>query len=116
MPTIDEKQWRDFNSLLKFLDRNHPNVLGEYFMSRWGGDISTLWRAQDFMKPSSRSLAKIPVEGEKLFYRKQTRKLSAWNKFLKLFKFRAKRPRESAKAYFKARTKAASKKYKRGKK
>jgi hypothetical protein len=44
------------------------------------------------------------------------RKLSAWNKFLKAFKYRKKKPRESAKAYFKARTKAASKKYKRIKK
>jgi len=44
------------------------------------------------------------------------RKSNKWNTFLKRFKFRRKKPREGAKAYFKARTKAASKKYKRIKK
>lgn len=47
---------------------------------------------------------------------KPKRKGNKWNTFLKRFKFRRKKPRESAKAYFKARTKAASKKYKRIKK
>ena len=114
MPNIDEKQWKDINSLLKYLDRFHQSVLGEYFMYRYGGDISTLWLAADFMKPQEKSLAKIPVDGEKLVYQKR-RKANAWNKFLKAFKFRAKKPRESSKAYFKLRTKAASRKYKTAK-
>lgn len=47
---------------------------------------------------------------------KVKRKRNKWNLFLKRFKFRKKRPRESSKAYFRLRTKAASRAYKRKKK
>lgn len=48
--------------------------------------------------------------------KKTKRKSNRWNTFLKRFNYRKKKPRESNKNYFKARTKAASKKYKRIKK
>lgn len=48
--------------------------------------------------------------------KKTKRKSNRWNTFLKRFNYRKKKPRESNKNYFKARTKAASKKYKRTKK
>jgi len=112
----DDKVYRDINSLMNYLSKYHSEVLGEFFIWRYGGDISTLWKAQDFLKPTRESLGKIPVVGEPLVYQKPKRKTNRWNRFLKGFKFRAKRKRESSKAYFKLRTKAASRAYKRMKK
>jgi len=109
----DDKVYRDINSLMNYLSKYHSDVLGEFFIYRYGGDISTLWKAQDFAKPARESLAKIPFEGETLQFQKPKRKSNRWNRFLKGFKFRAKRKKESSKAYFKLRTKAASRAYRK---
>ena len=55
-------------------------------------------------------------QGKKLVKRVKKRTKTAWQKFLKDFKFRKQRRNESNSAYFGARTKAASKAYKRRKK
>ena len=47
---------------------------------------------------------------------KTKRKSTAWQRFLKSFKFRKQKRNESNSAYFGARTKAASRAYKRRKK
>ena len=55
-------------------------------------------------------------QGKKVVKRVKKRVKSAWQKFLKDFKFRKQKRNESNAAYFGARTKAASRAYKRLKK
>ena len=51
--------------------------------------------------------------GKKVVEKTVKRALSAWQRFLKAFKFRRQRKSESNTAYFSARTSAASKAYRR---
>jgi hypothetical protein len=51
--------------------------------------------------------------GKKVVKKVVKRTLSAWQRFLKAFKYRRQRKNESNSAYFGARTKAASKAYKK---
>jgi len=54
-------------------------------------------------------------QGEKVVKRAKRRVKTAWQKFLKDFKFRKQKRNESNSAYFGARTKAAARAYKRAK-
>jgi hypothetical protein len=65
-------------------------------------------------KQEARKTAK--AAGKKAVRKTVKRTKSAWQKFLKSFKFRKQKRNESNSAYFGARTKAASKAYKRRKK
>ena len=55
-------------------------------------------------------------QGKKIVKRAKRKVKTAWQKFLKDFKFRKQKRNESNSAYFGARTKAASRAYKRLKK
>ena len=55
-------------------------------------------------------------QGKKIVKRAKRKVKTAWQKFLKDFKFRKQKRNESNAAYFGARTKAASRAYKRLKK
>lgn len=55
-------------------------------------------------------------QGKKVVKRVKKRVKTAWQKFLKDFKFRKQKRNESNSAYFGARTKAASRAYKKMKK
>tara|TARA_R100000664_G_C2753968_1_gene141463 strand:+ start:2580 stop:2864 length:285 start_codon:yes stop_codon:yes gene_type:complete len=64
-------------------------------------------------KQEARKIAK--EAGKKTVRKTVKRSKSAWQKFLKSFKFRKQRKSESNAVYFGARTKAAAKAYKRAK-
>ena len=66
------------------------------------------------VKQEARKTAKSA--GKKAVRKTVKRTKSAWQKFLKSFKFRKQKRNESNSAYFGARTKAASRAYKRRKK
>ena len=59
---------------------------------------------------------KAKKTGRKVVRKTEKLVLTAWQKFLKSFKFRKQRKSEKSTAYFSARTKAASRAYKRMKK